>query len=204
MKMNRIEKWMVNRTSSGNNGIKLAKKLLSYTRLDDGRQFLDIGCGQGNITMFLGSEYDARVTGIDIDEKELEKAIKANTNTGVKFLKQDARELSFEDRTQDLVLAFGVLHHIPDWQRAVGEIGRITKVDGYFVSAELVYPEWLTRIDDRSSFKFGLHTLDTNLLVRLLQDEGFVTVYTSNKKRRLWQEHEAVYQKKYEKAWARV
>ncbi len=204
MKMNRVEKWMVNRSSSTRNGMKLTAKLLSYTNLGESRQFLDIGCGQGRITRFLATEYDACVTGIDIDEDEIKKAIAENTSDRVTFSIQDAKKLPFEDRTQDIVLCFGVLHHLPDWRRVVGEIGRITKVGGYFVSAELVYPVWLTQIDERSSFKFGLYNLDVYALARMLQDEGFVTVYKSEKKRKLWREHEAVYQKKYDKAWSRV
>jgi len=99
---------------------------------------------------------------------------------------------------------FGVLHHMANWQKAVLEAGRVLRVDGVLVLAELVYPDWITSLDERSVFKFGLYTLDINQLVRTLQDEGCVTVYADQKKRFLWQEFEGVFQKKWEKAWSRV
>ncbi len=195
---------MVNRSSSEKSGIKLVNRLLNFVDLDNAQCILDIGCGRGAITRLLAERYaGSQVVGIDIDEEELAIAEENNTHQSVRFIKGDGRKIPVNDRSLDLALASGVLHHIYDWEKVIGEIGRTLKVNGFFILADMVYPDWVTRIDERSGFKFGLYTLDVNKLTRLLQDEGFITVHSAFRKRYLWQEYEAVFLKVWEKAWAR-
>ncbi|MBN1368755.1 MAG: class I SAM-dependent methyltransferase [Dehalococcoidaceae bacterium] len=201
--MNRIEKWMVNRSSTGKSGIRLAQRLLSQAETGPGKDILDIGCGRGVITRYVAREYAGRVVGIDTDGKEIEIARRSDCQGNPQFLEADARRLPFEDRSMDVVLAFGVLHHIGDWHNAVIQIGRVLRVGGRLIAAELLYPEWITGIDEKSSFKFGIYSLDINKLTRLLQDEGFITLHQHSKKRVLWQDWEGIFEKKYEKAWSR-
>ncbi|MDD2252121.1 MAG: class I SAM-dependent methyltransferase [Dehalococcoidales bacterium] len=204
MNMNVVEKWMVNRSTTGKSGQKLAKKLLTHINTDPSQRFLDIGCGQGVITRYLAINYPGEFTGIDLDELEIEAARAKPKLENLSYQVGDARALPFEERSFDVVMALGVLHHIPDWYKAVSEIGRILKVGGYFISAELVYPQWVTSMDEKSSFKFGIYDLDIARLVRMIQDEGFITLHNEENKRLLWKDFQAVFEKKYEKAFSRV
>ncbi|MDD5486348.1 MAG: class I SAM-dependent methyltransferase [Dehalococcoidales bacterium] len=204
MNMNFIEKWMVNRSCTGKSGKKLAGQLLAHAGLEKPAKFLDIGCGRGVVTRFLAENYEGEFYGVDIDSDELEMAREQSDPERIKYQVADARSLPFEERTMDVVIAFGVLHHIADWHKAVAEIGRVLKVGGFFITAEMVYPEWVTNMDEKSSFRFGIYNLDTEKLVRLIQDEGFVTLHKEENKRLLWKEFQAVFEKKYEKAWSRV
>ncbi|NLE90347.1 MAG: class I SAM-dependent methyltransferase, partial [Dehalococcoidales bacterium] len=138
------------------------------------------------------------------DCEELEFAKSQSDPEKIQYQVADARSLPFEERSFDVVIAFGVLHHIPDWYKAASEIGRVLKVGGVFITAELIYPEWVTNMDEKSAFKFGIYDLDTDKLVRLLQDEGFITLHKEENKRLLWKDFQAVFEKKYEKAWSRV
>ncbi len=202
--MNCIEKWMVNLPSTGKSGIILVQKLLSYADIGEGRKFLDIGCGRGVISRFLASEYKGKITGIDIDQNELDIASRESPGDSVKYLVADARNLPFEDRSMDVVVAFGVLHHIYDWQKAVQQVGRVLKVGGLFLTAELIYSQRLVNLDEKASYRFGIHNLDTNQLTRLLQDEGFITLHSETRKRLFWHDFEAVFEKKWEKSFSRV
>lgn len=202
--MNLVEKWMVNRSCTGKSGQKLAGQLLSHVTTDEPRRFLDIGCGRGVITRFMADNYQGEFLGIDNDADELEVAIKRSGPENLRYQVADARSLPCEERSLDVVIAFGVLHHIPDWYKVIAEIGRVLKVGGFFITAELVYPDWVTGMDEKSSFKFGIYNLDTDRLVRMLQDEGFITVHNQETKRLLWKDFQAVFEKKYEKAWSRV
>jgi ubiquinone/menaquinone biosynthesis C-methylase UbiE len=204
MNMNCIEKWMVNLPSTGKSGIILVQKLLSYADIGEGRKFLDIGCGRGVISRFLASEYKGKITGIDIDQNELDIASRESPGDSVKYLVADARNLPFEDRSMDVVVAFGVLHHIYDWQKAVQQVGRVLKVGGLFLTAELIYSQRLVNLDEKASYRFGIHNLDTNQLTRLLQDEGFITLHSETRKRLFWHDFEAVFEKKWEKSFSRV
>jgi len=194
---------MVNRGATGKSGIRLAGRLLSQAQTGPGQDILDIGCGRGVITRWIAREYAARVVGVDTDSRELEFARDPDGGGNPRFLEADARHLPFEDRSIDVVLSFGVLHHIADWHNAVAEIGRVLRVGGRLITAELVYPEWITGIDEKSSYKFGIYPLDISKLTRLLQDDGFITLHQHYRKRLLWQDWEGIFEKKYEKAWSR-
>lgn len=93
---------------------------------------LEIGCGLGTDL----AEYavnGARVTGIDLGEEQIELA---KLNFELRGLKYDeikecnAEQLTFEDKTFDLVFCFGVLHHIASPEKAIDEIYRVLKDDG--------------------------------------------------------------------------
>jgi ubiquinone/menaquinone biosynthesis C-methylase UbiE len=204
MKMNFIEKWMVNRSVTGKSGEKLAKKLIFHAELENANKYLDIGCGRGVITRFIAENYQGEFFGIDTDADELSIAKSKSDPENITYMEADARALPFEARSFDVVIAFGVLHHIPDWYKAVEEIGRVLKVGGTFIVAELIYPDWVVNMDEKNSFRFGLYSLDTVKLIRLIQDQGFVTKFKEEKKRIMWTDFQAVYRKKFEKAWSRV
>ncbi|MBI4675426.1 MAG: class I SAM-dependent methyltransferase [Chloroflexi bacterium] len=59
------------------------------------------------------------------------------------FQVQDATRLSFENNSFDLVGTFQVLHHIPDWQTAFGEMARVLEPGGYLLFSDFVAPAWL-------------------------------------------------------------
>jgi SAM-dependent methyltransferase len=47
------------------------------------------------------------------------------------FMIQDAEDLSqFKNKSKDVVVIFGVLHHIPDWRKVIDEIARVLKPGG--------------------------------------------------------------------------
>jgi ubiquinone/menaquinone biosynthesis C-methylase UbiE len=60
-----------------------------------------------------------------------------------RFLTVDNIQLPFENNEFDIVSAFEVTHHIPNWQEALAEMLRVLKPRGYFVYADFVFPEWL-------------------------------------------------------------
>jgi SAM-dependent methyltransferase len=44
---------------------------------------------------------------------------------------QDATDLvQFADASKDVVIIFGVLHHIPEWRKVIDEIRRVLKPNG--------------------------------------------------------------------------
>jgi len=62
-------------------------------------------------------------------EEQIELARKNHTQ--FQFLIQDAEDLSqFVSESKDVVIIFGVLHHIPNWRKAIDEITRVLKRGG--------------------------------------------------------------------------
>ena len=93
------------------------------------KDVLEIGCGSGYGAHLLNQLRPKSYIGLDLMEEQVELARK--NYPGFQFLIQDARDLSqFANESKDLVVIFGVLHHIPDWRKVIDEIVRVLKQGG--------------------------------------------------------------------------
>lgn len=93
------------------------------------KDVLEIGCGSGYGAFLLNQLNPKSYIGLDVMEEQIELARK--TYPQFQFLIQGAEELHpFADASKDVVIIFGVLHHIPDWRKAMDEIVRVLKPDG--------------------------------------------------------------------------
>jgi ubiquinone/menaquinone biosynthesis C-methylase UbiE len=97
-----------------------------------GRLVLDYCCGTGLNTLFM-AECGADVVGIDISPESARAARARLTDEGLaeraKFVLTDAERTAFGDRTFDIILCNGVLHHL-DSGAAFAELSRILKPGG--------------------------------------------------------------------------
>ena len=144
MLLNSIEYWAMNNPIRG-----LIQKRLEAPRLKrlcNGRsdRILEIGCGQGVgariiCDLFSPQEY----VGIDLDPKMVERARKKEHGLkNARFLQGDAAQLPFMDSTFDLVIDFGIIHHIPNWRKALAELHRILRTNGEVFFEELSVETW--------------------------------------------------------------
>jgi len=101
---------------------------LSYSQVKLEKPILDLGCGFGE---FSGVVFDRLETGIDINKKELEKALEGGKYKKVKWA--DARKLPFKDKSYKTVVSNSVLEHIDNVQDVVKEVNRILEKKGIFV-----------------------------------------------------------------------
>ena len=94
-----------------------------------GKDVLEIGCGSGYGAYLLNKLQPKNYIGLDVMSEQVELARKHYPQ--FQFLIQDAEDLSqFADASKDVVIIFGVLHHIPNWRKTVDEIARILKPGG--------------------------------------------------------------------------
>jgi len=94
-----------------------------------GKDVLEIGCGNGYGGYLLNQLQPKSYIGLDVMEQQIE--IAQRNYPQYKFLLQDATDLSqFTDASKDVVIIFGVLHHIPEWRKVIDEIARVLKPDG--------------------------------------------------------------------------
>lgn len=113
-------------------------------------RLLEIGCGMGTDLAQL-ARLDFDVTGIDLTNEAISLAekrfklfdLKADLKT------DDAENLSFNDKTFDIVYSFGVLHHTPDTQKSIDEVHRVLNKDG--VAVIMLY--------HRNSFNYVIHRI---------------------------------------------
>jgi ubiquinone/menaquinone biosynthesis C-methylase UbiE len=133
------------------------------------KDVLEIGCGSGYGAYLLSTLAPKSYTGLDVMEEQIALAKKQYPQFD--FIVQGAEDLSrFADSSKDVVVIFGVLHHIPDWRKAIDEIIRVLKPGG---SLFLEEPRGVdVKIFDalfrwgHPDTDFGLNALDAHLTQR--------------------------------------
>jgi ubiquinone/menaquinone biosynthesis C-methylase UbiE len=94
-----------------------------------GARALDFGCGSGNVTAHL-LELGMEVTAADVSSEFL-RTVRHRYGDAVRTLRLNGRDLAgVPDGTFDLVAAYSVLHHVPDYLHAVRELCRVTRPGG--------------------------------------------------------------------------
>ena len=105
---------------------------------------LEIGCGAGVGAEVIAEQFGAKkVIAADVDPEQIKLAQKnllPELNEKIEFKVEDAMALDEPDETFDAVFSFGVLHHMEDWRKAVGEISRVLKRGGEFFFEEPFRP----------------------------------------------------------------
>ncbi len=94
-----------------------------------GMKVLDAGCGEGALSVMMASR-GVLVTGCDISIPNIEEAKKYAMDSGISdinFLVSDLENMPFENDSFDLVVSSHVLEHIPDFDKGLREIMRVTK-----------------------------------------------------------------------------
>ncbi|HKU82126.1 MAG TPA: methyltransferase domain-containing protein [Candidatus Tumulicola sp.] len=96
-------------------------------------RILDAGCGTGEISSRLAELFPhSRVEGVDIVDAHLELARRRyrTLSERLHFEHQSIFELPMPDGTFDLTVCRHVLHAIPQAERAIAELGRVTRPGG--------------------------------------------------------------------------
>lgn len=104
--------------------------------LKDSHIVMDYGCGTGTASCEFSSLVK-EIQGIDISSEMIriakEKAVVSKIEN-VTFEKADLFEDKFQDESFDVILAFNMLHTVPNPQEIVHRINDLLKPDGLFIS----------------------------------------------------------------------
>ena len=99
------------------------------------KDILEIGCGNGHGAHLLNQGSPRSYIGLDLMEDQVGKA--RGRYPQYQFLVQDATDLSqFGEASKDVVIIFGVLHHIPEWRKVIDEIRGVLRPGGSFFVEE--------------------------------------------------------------------
>lgn len=115
-----------------------------------GGKCLEIGCGTGQLTNYLGLKENISVIGMDLSKKSLEMAAKfkmENSIHNTTFVRADLFDHPFHKEAFDVVIANGVLHHTIDTWRALEKVATLVKNNGYAVIGLYnIYGRWRTNL----------------------------------------------------------
>jgi ubiquinone/menaquinone biosynthesis C-methylase UbiE len=114
-----------------NKADRLAVKKLLKLIPKKGR-IIDIGAGFGRLTPTYGSCFKECVL-VDPSRKMLQKAKKKIRRKNVRFIRAKAEKLPFKARFFDAALMVRTLHHLKNPSRAIQEITRVLKPNGYLI-----------------------------------------------------------------------
>lgn len=103
-----------------------------------GQTVLDLACGTGDITFML-AEKGGKVTGLDVTLGMLQRA--RARQQGAEFVCADMMALPFAGAGFDVVTAGYGLRNVPDLVPALGEIYRMLRPGGVFLSLDFNRPE---------------------------------------------------------------
>lgn len=108
-------------------------------RISPGARLLDVGCGNGRSTFKLG-HLGIRILGFDVSKgaiRQAERRARGGTSAArISFMAADASRFPVRTSVIDCVLAYGVLHHLPDPRAACSEAARVLKPGGLYLGSE--------------------------------------------------------------------
>jgi ubiquinone/menaquinone biosynthesis C-methylase UbiE len=144
MLMNSIEYWAMNNPVRG--FVQRHYEAPRLRRLSDGsaNEILEIGCGQGAGARIIYDLFSPqRYVGIDLDPRMIKRARKrSGALPDATFTEGDVTDLEFPDATFDLVIDFGIIHHVPNWKDALAEVHRLLRPSGEFLFEDLSVETW--------------------------------------------------------------
>jgi SAM-dependent methyltransferase len=101
--------------------------LLDAAGVDAGMRVLEVGCGLGDLAAAAAAR-GAAATGTDLAAGMVEAA--RRRHPGLELVVADGEALPFADGSFDATLAAFVVNHMPDPERGVAEMVRVTRPSG--------------------------------------------------------------------------
>jgi ubiquinone/menaquinone biosynthesis C-methylase UbiE len=114
--------------------------LLERAALQTGEHVIDVACGTGLVAREAARAVGptGRVVGTDLSQKMVDRTLSEAAAEGLRNIegrRMDAESLDFPDATFDVGLCALGLMYVPDVQRALAELRRVTKPGGRLVAA---------------------------------------------------------------------
>jgi ubiquinone/menaquinone biosynthesis C-methylase UbiE len=105
----------------------------------DGQRVLDIGCGDGGLSLALWQKGAALAVGCDVDARMIARAFSEaeRHRARIDYLLADAGSLPFPDASFDLITIITVLAFIAEPVTAMREIGRVLSPGGRLIIGDL-------------------------------------------------------------------
>lgn len=109
----------------------VARAFLAWLAMPPGGRWLDVGCGTGALSQtILALAEPARITGVDASEEYVAYAREQIADPRAAFIVGDAQSLPVASGAFDAVVSGLALNFMPQPERAVAEMERVTRSGG--------------------------------------------------------------------------
>jgi ubiquinone/menaquinone biosynthesis C-methylase UbiE len=109
----------------------LAPNYIAFAGVKNGDRVLDVGTGTGSAAAAVAAGMPAsEIVGVDPSEGFIAYAQKNVTSTRAHFEVGDAQALKFKDAAFDNAIALLVMNFVPDPNKAIAEMRRVTRPQG--------------------------------------------------------------------------
>lgn len=120
----------------------IAPGYAAFAGVRDGDRILDVGTGTGSVASTLESMLPgSEITGVDLSAGFIAYAKKNAKSSRLHFEVGDAQTLRFSDGSFDRTMALLVINFIPDHEKAVTEMRRVTRSRGVVSACTWDYGE---------------------------------------------------------------
>jgi ubiquinone/menaquinone biosynthesis C-methylase UbiE len=144
-------------------------------KLPQTARVLELGCGAGSLWTTCPERIPAgwNLTLSDLSEGMLQAAWRnlVVIGRGIKFDQIDAQSIPYPDETFDIIIANHMLYHVPDRPKALAEIHRVLRLDGFLIATTIgenhlkEMNSWFKRVGADMDFSAGTNpfTLENGL-----------------------------------------
>jgi len=162
-------------------GYEATDLLCSMANLNRDSKVLDLACGLGTTSFYLHQKYKCNVVGVDISKNLIDIAQNVLDKTGlqdkIQFVVADALKLPYPDNSFDFVITQAFFILINDKEKAIEEIYRVLKPNGYLGSLEL---SWF-KTPSETAYNELLNNTCKDFIPRTRLFEDWESFFQSNK-----------------------
>ena len=81
----------------------------------EGKNILDLGCGEGYCSRILATKNPAKITGVDISKEMISRAIEREESEklGISYFCKNAADYDFKESFYDLILGMFIFNYVP-------------------------------------------------------------------------------------------
>ena len=165
----------------------LRDKVLGKLNFKGSESTLDLGCGNGLLLIEAAKRTpDGKATGADLWDKTLEYSYTAQmalnnakiegVSERVEVVTADAQAMPFADNSFDIVMTSLMMHHVPDTNKALNEMIRVTKPGGTIVIADVNSKRFVPMLKS-----LGLSKVESYFATRLFFIPAYVVMGVKSK-----------------------
>jgi len=146
----------------------LRDKVLSKLNFKGSEKILDLGCGKGLLIIEAAKKIQGgKAVGADLWDNTLEYSYTAQmvlnnaeiegVSNRVEVVTADAQDMPFANNSFDIVMTSLMMHHVPDKNKALKEMIRVTKPGGTIVIADVNSKRFIPMLKSLGLFHVESH-----------------------------------------------